>query len=102
MIGRGDLTFDMGGDEAAVNVAIKKIEVLAKKYRKPLVSFIMSNDEVPSRLEAGYHVLMGTSDVQLLSFGVNKMMDGGKEAVKKFNEAKNLANGNGDGNALTT
>ena len=94
VIGRMDLTLDMGGDEAAADAAIKRVEAIAKKYGKPLLSFIQSNDEIPGRVESGYHLLVNAADIYLLAFGTNELMAKGKAAVKAYNDSKAL-NGNG-------
>ena len=101
VVGRMDLTLDMGMDEAAVDAAVKRVEVLAKKYNKPLLSFIMSPDEIPSRIDNGYHILLTAIDVYLLTSGTNELMAKAKEAAKVYNE-KRLLNGNGNGKADAT
>lgn len=98
MIGRGDLTFDCGGVEEKVNTLIDALEALGKKYNKPLLSFVMSNDEIPDKLARGYNILCNVasaSDAMVLSVGVNMSIAASKEVAAKYN-AEKQANSSGE------
>lgn len=86
-----DLTFDCGGSQEKAGALIKQVEALAKKHGKPLLTFMMSSEEVPERLSEGYHILCAAVDVFLMAFGTNKMIAEQKELAVKYQAEK--ANG---------
>ena len=102
MIGRFDLSLDMGGtpDSPPVKATIERVEALGRKYGKPLLSFTFTNDEIPDKVSRGYHILANASDIYTLTAGVNELMATGRKAIKLLNEGK--ANGKANGAVQTS
>lgn len=83
MIGQTDLRLDVGGSFEVAGQHIARLEDLALKYKKPILSVVEAKD-IPAKMERGYTMLLVAADVPALALGLQSSLGKAREAATKL------------------
>ncbi|KIY64446.1 Phosphoenolpyruvate/pyruvate domain-containing protein [Cylindrobasidium torrendii FP15055 ss-10] len=74
MIGQTDLRLDVGGSFEVAAQYIARLEDVALKYKKPILSIVEAKD-IPAKMERGYTMLLVAADVPALALGLQSSLE---------------------------